>query len=372
MRTPLCDLLRIDHPILQSGMGRVAGPELVAEVSRAGALGILAGLGLSADELRRQIRRVRELTDRPFGVNLWLHEDLRPPRSPADIPSATLRAAHQVLNRFRQRLELPLASAPPPPYPDVVAEALDAVIGERVPVWSVGLGNPDPSMVDRCHRVGTLVMAMVTTVEDARAVADSGVDLIVAQGGEAGGHRSTWKKPASAAASSVTTMVLVPQVASAVSQPVIAAGGIADGRGVVAALALGAQGALLGTRFVATRESMAPAMYKASLVAASSDDTRVTDTFTGLYARALRNTYLTEYEASGAPVLPPLLQTKAAEDIYAAAARRDDREYFPMWAGQSAGLITDLPPARDVVLAIVNEADAAMARLSDSGKAGRR
>src|SRR4051794_5686169 len=298
MRTPLCDLLRVDHPIIQSGMGRVAGPELVAEVCNAGALGILAGLGLGPDQLRTQIRRIRELTDRPFGVNLWLHEDLRPPRPPEGIPRDTLASAQQVMNRFRARLDLPAASSPPPPYPDVVAAALDVVVDERVRVWSIGLGNPDASMVERCRRAGILVMAMVTTVDDARAVAASGVDLIVAQGGEAGGHRSTWKKPASAAAASVATLVLVPQIVDAISQPVIAAGGIADGRGVVAALALGAQGALLGTRFVATRESMAPAMYKRSLVAASSDDTSVTDTFTGLYARALRNTYMTEYESS--------------------------------------------------------------------------
>ena len=352
-------------------MGRVAGPELVAEVSNAGALGILAGLGLPAAELRRQIHRVRELTDRPFGVNLWLHEDLMPPRSPADIPDASLLSAQGVLNRFRQRLDLPPTSGAPPPYPDVIAEALDVVLDERVPIWSIGLGNPTSDMIDRCHRADILVMAMVTTVDDARAVADSGVDVIVAQGSEAGGHRSTWKKPASAAAASITTMALVPQIVDAVRQPVIAAGGIADGRGLVAALALGAQGALLGTRFVATRESMAPAMYKASLVAASSDDTRVTDTFTGLYARALRNTYMTEYESSGARVLPPLLQTKAAEDIYVAAARRGDREYFPMWAGQSTGLIADLPPAREVVRAIVQEAEAAIARLA-RGKGERQ
>ena len=367
MRTPLCDLLRVDHPIIQSGMGRVAGPELVAEVSNAGALGILAGLGLSADDLRRQIRRVRELTNRPFGVNLWLHDDLRPPHAPSEIPGETLRSAQQVLNRFRGRLELPESSAPPAPYPDVIAEAFAVILDERVPVWSIGLGNPDRSMVERCRQAGTLVMAMVATVEDARAVAASGVDVIVAQGGEAGGHRSTWKKPPSSAAAVVATMVLVPQIVSAVNQPVVAAGGIADGRGVVAALALGAQGALLGTRFVATQESMAPAMYKASLLAASSDDTRVTDTFSGLYARALRNTYLTEYESSGASVLPPLLQTKAAEDVYMAAAKRGDREYYPMWAGQSAGLIADLPQARDVVRTIVAETDAALARLRALG-----
>ena len=367
MRTKLCDPLHIDVPLIQSGMGRVAGPELVAEVCNAGALGILAGLGLAPDQLRTQIRRIRELTSRPFGVNLWLHEELQPPCAPEQIPRETLASAQQVMNRFRERLDLPTVSAPPPPYPDVVAAALDVVVDERVAVWSIGLGNPDPSMVERCRRAGILVMAMVTTVDDARAVAASGVDLIVAQGGEAGGHRSTWKKPASAAAASVATVVLVPQIVDAVTQPVIAAGGIADGRGVVAALALGAQGALLGTRFVASRESMAPAMYKRSLVAASSDDTRVTDTFTGLYARALRNTYMTEYEASGAPVLPPLLQTKAAEDIYMAAAKRDDREYFPMWAGQSAGLIADLPGAGDVVRAIVREADATLARLRTLG-----
>src|SRR5204863_2380260 len=138
----------------------------------------------------------------------------------------------------------------------------------------------------------------------------NGVDIIVAQGGEAGGHRSTWvKKPREEA--NVATLTLVPQVVDAVRQPVVAAGGIADGRGLVAALALGATGALLGTRFVATKESLAPPMFKDALVAATSDDTIITDVFTGLYARTLRNRFIDEYAASGAPVLPSLLQSKA-------------------------------------------------------------
>jgi nitronate monooxygenase len=363
MRTPLCDLLHIDYPILQSGMRRIADPTLVAEVSRAGGLGILAGLGLSGDEIRREIRQVRELTDRPFGVNLWLHEDLQPPRQAGTVAPKDVAAVQETLNRFRARLGLAATDASPASFPDAIGSAIDVIIDERVPLWSIGLGNPDPAIVDRCHRAGILVMAMVCTVEDAKRVAATGVDIIAAQGGEAGGHRSTWKKAASADVASVATMALVPQVVDAVRQPVVAAGGIVDGRGLVAAMALGAQGALLGTRFVATRESRAPVMFKQALLDASSEDTRVTEAFTGLYARALRNRFIEDYEASGAPVLPSLLQSRVAEDIFTAAVERGDREYFPMMAGQSAGLVTDLPSAGEVVRAIAAEADATMSRL---------
>ena len=363
MRTPLCDLLKIDYPILQSGMRRIADPALVAEVSKAGGVGILAGLGLSGESIRKEIRRVRELTDRPFGVNLWLHEDLQPPRSPEAVAREDLIAVQQTLNRFRERLGLSPNDAPTAPFPDSIAEAIEVIVEERVPLWSIGLGNPDRAIVDRCQSAGILVMAMVCTVEDAKSVAATGVDIIVAQGAEAGGHRSTWKRRQSPDAASVGTLALVPQVVDAVRQPVVAAGGIVDGRGLVAACALGAQGAMMGTRFVATRESQAPPMFKRALLEAASEDTCVTDAFTGLYARALRNRFIEDYEASGAPVLPSLLQSMAADDIFAAAGQRGDREYFPMMAGQSAGLITDLPSAADVVRGIVAEAEATLERL---------
>jgi nitronate monooxygenase len=366
LHTRLCDVLGIRYPIVQSGMGRIAGPELVAEVSRAGGLGILAGLRLMPDDLRVQIRRVRELTERPFGVNLWLHQDLQPPLAPADVPAASVQAVQAALNRFRDRLGLTVPAQPLPPTPDAIAEAIDVILDERVPVWSIGLGDPGRALVDRCRQQGTLVMAMVATVEDAQVVADAGVDLIVAQGAEAGGHRSTWTKRRSPGEAAVGTMALVPQVVDAVSQPVLAAGGIADGRGVVAALALGAAGVLLGTRFVACRESMAPPMYKEALVKSGGDDTTITDVFTGLYARALRNTFAREYEASGAPVLPSLLQANAADDIYRAAAAAGNAEYFPMWSGQSVGLIDDLPGAAEIVAAIVREADQAIASFAAS------
>src|SRR5436190_11750562 len=146
----LTSLLNVRHPILQSGMGGVAGPELVAEVSRAGALGILAGLNVPGDELRARIRRVRELTDRPFGVNLWLHTELRPPTDPATIPDSTLRAVQGTLNGFRRRLGVPANTERPDPVPDLVDEAIEVILDERVPVLSSALGLPDIDLVRRC------------------------------------------------------------------------------------------------------------------------------------------------------------------------------------------------------------------------------
>src|SRR5436190_21792386 len=213
-------------------------------------------------------------------------------------------------------------------------------------------------MVARCHERGVRVMAMVTNVDDARAVAAAGVDVIVAQGIEAGGHRSNWTEDAEQAG----TMVIVPKIVDAVQQPVIAAGGIVDGRGLVAALALGAAGALLGTRFIATAESIAPEFFKKAVLAAGAGDTVVSAAFTGLPMRTLRNRYTTEY--GDAPILPPMLQSNAAEDIFRAAAARGDAGYFPMPAGESAGLIADLPAAAAVVESIVAEAARIAAELA--------
>jgi nitronate monooxygenase len=364
LRTALCDLLGIEYPILQSGMGGIAGPELVAEVSRAGGLGILAGFTVPADELRQRIRRVRELTDRPFGVNLWLHTELRPPTDPATIPDHTLRGVQGVLNGFRERLGIAAKTERPPAFPDLVDAALEVVLDERVPVFSAALGLPDVQLARRFFERGIRIIAMVATVKDARAAAAAGADVIVAQGYEAGGHRSTGAKAASAESAGIGTLALVPQIVDAVNAPVVAAGGIADGRGLAAILALGASGILLGTRFVATRESMAEEFYKKSLLESEADATTVTDAFTGLYARALANTYAREYAASGAPVLPPLLQRMAAADVYAASSAQNDGSYVPMWSGQSVGLIRDLPGAAEVVDAIVREARAVLAGLA--------
>lgn len=342
-------------------MGRVAGPDLAAEVSRAGGLGILAGLNLPPEDLRAQIRRVRELTDAPFGVNLWLHPELQPPIDPGRLPVTDIAAANVALNQARRAVGVPESDAAPAPRPDLVDSAIDVVIDERVPLWSVGLGLPSPSLVARCHEQGVRVMVMVANVDDARTAAAAGVDVIVAQGAEAGGHRSTWRAGARA---DIGTLALVPEVVDAVKVPVVAAGGIADGRGLVAARALGAAGVLLGTRFVATRESMAPDFWKQAILRASSDGTAVTRAFTGLPARVLRNRFQEEYEASKAPVLPGLLQASLEQDIWMAAARGNQPDYFPLYAGQSVGVIHDLPGAGEVVRNVIEEAAAVIRNLA--------
>ena len=357
-RTTLCDLLGIEYPILQSGMGGVAGPDLAAEISNAGGLGILSAALLTADQLRTGIREIRTKTTRPFGVNLLLPRDLCPPVPAAAISDQTVQAVQDALNPMRTALGLPPTSARPAPPPDLVPGNLQVILDEGVPVFSVGLGNPGPEIVAQCHRRGTRVIAMVTSAEDARSVEAAGIDAVVAQGGEAGGHRSHFEKPASAEIGTIGTVALVPEVVEAVRIPVIAAGGLADGRGLVVALALGASGILMGTRFVATRESMAPQMYKKALLERSGDATTLTDAFTGRFARVLRNGFTEGYARSGAPVLPFFWQLFAASDIYQAAVAQEDPDHYLLYAGQGVGLIHDLPGAAEVVEATIREAHA--------------
>ncbi len=154
LHTALCDLLGIRFPVLQAPMARVVTPELIAEVGRAGGLGILAGTGLPPDELRRQIGRIRELSDRPFGVNLILHPSVWHPMDPDEVPEQTLRSIQTVLNRFRERLGIPTTLGRPPRLPAITDAAFDVIVAERVPVFSVGVGKPTAEMVARCHAQG--------------------------------------------------------------------------------------------------------------------------------------------------------------------------------------------------------------------------
>ena len=356
LQTPLTRLLRIRYPIVQAGMGGVATPELVAAVSNAGGLGILAGVLTPPDDLRQKIRRIRELTKQPFGVNLLLHEHLRPPRDPALIPAGDLAKVHGVLNQFRRKLGLPEKQGAPPRVPAFTDKAIDVLVEERIPVFSIGLGNPSQDLVSRFRAQGTKVMAMICTVEDARAVVASGVDLIAAQGAEAGGHRSTWVKRSKEEAA-IGAMTLVQSLVSEFKLPVLAAGAIMNGRDLLAALSLGAAGVLMGTRFIPTRESGAPPAYKKAILERSGSETTLTDAFTGMYARVLRNEFSETFEKSGNPALPPFSHYLAGADVNAAAMKADDTRYYPLYAGQGAGRVRSIDGAGDVVTAMVKEAN---------------
>jgi nitronate monooxygenase len=236
-------------------MGGHTTPELVAAVSNAGGLGILGASRLTTQQLKDAINKIKSLTDRPFGVNLVLA-----PPEPGNQDAAT---AQRFLNQFRQELGIPLSVAdanniqvPPSPIFDHLRIILEE---EKVPVLSIGLGDPT-KIVEQAHASGAKVMAMVTTVEEAIRIVKGGVDVVVAQGSEAGGHRSTFQLSPDGEdeVPLVGTLALVPQVVDAIapssSVPVVAAGGIMDGRGLVASLGLGAAGVLLGTRFMVARE----------------------------------------------------------------------------------------------------------------------
>lgn len=355
--------LGIDTPIIQSGMRGVAGPDLAAAVSNAGGLGVLAGLLATPDALREQIRSLRSLTVNPFGVNLWLHEELRTPVAPGDVDPATVEEVQGALNEIRSAHGLELKHGAPMPIPDLFGAAVDVLLDEQVPVFSAGLGIPEAQLVERFHEVGTAVMAMVISPDDAREAVARGVDVVVAQGSEAGGHRSVGTKPAAAVATGQGTMSLVPAVRDAVGGevPVVAAGGIADGRGLAAAVMLGADGVLLGTRFVATAESTAHPVWKQEILA-STRPTVVTDAITGYWARVLSNDLVERYRSTGAGVLPSLLQASASGDVTGYGATAGEAELLAMYGGEAAVLVHDLPTAAEVVTHLRTQAEELLGR----------
>jgi nitronate monooxygenase len=363
LRTALTDRIGIRLPLVQAPMaGGWTTPELVAAVSNAGGLGMLAGSRLSVAQLDEQIRRTRELTQQPFGVNFLI--------APSEPPVGSTPALEAVFDAARAALGLtrPVVSpgAPPPPPGPGAGELLDAALARGVRLLSLALGDPAP-YVDRVHRAGGVMFAMVTTVDDARRVEAAGVDVIVTQGAEAGGHRSTIDMPSDGDAALVGTMALVPQVVDAVRCPVVASGGIMDGRGVLAALVLGAAGAQLGTRFLLAAESNVFPGYRERLLGAVETDTTVTRAFTGRAARSIRNRFIEQFERSDAKPLPWPHQRAAAADIYSAAMTQGDPEWVPLLAGQGLRLARDVEPAATIIATIERDIIAGIDRLRGGG-----
>lgn len=351
LSTPLCDLLHIRYPIIQAGMaGGFTTPELVAAVSNAGALGVLGANRLTPEQTRNQIRRIKTLTNQPFGVNLL--------NAPPEPNVQEVQKVQRILDQFRQELGLPLKEgegtnevALPP---SELSEQVGIVFEEKVPVLSFGLGDVT-RFVGEAHEVGAKVTAMVTTVDEARKVADSGADVIIAQGSEAGGHRSTFALNQNGDAHLVGTIALVPQVVDSVRIPVVAAGGVMDGRGIAAVLTLGAQGVSLGTRFLVAKESGAFSAYKQRLLQSTEADTLITKVFTGRPARSIRNHFITEFEKAEIRPLAWPLQGIAADDIYRQAQLKNNADYFPILAGQGLRLLREEHAAAEIVEELVRE-----------------
>lgn len=345
--TRLTELLGVQYPILQAPMaGGPTTPELVAAVSNAGALGAIGGGYLGATALRDQIRAVRTLTDRPFGVNLF---------APLGVAASIeeIERAHALVDPYRAELGLALSPAMTLPV-ERFTEGLAVVLEERVPILSFTFGIPPADDLRRLRENGTIVIGTATTVAEGMQLSAAGVDAIVGQGSEAGGHRGTFAGDFERGL--IGTMALTPQLVDSVSVPVIAAGGIMDGRGIAAALALGAMGAQMGTAFLVTQESGAHPKHKAAILASSEDATTVTRVFSGRPARALANRFTEELQSGAGDVAPYPVQNALTQDIRRAAAQQNRTEFLALWSGQAPRLARPLAAA-ELVRTLVEETE---------------
>lgn len=314
LHTPICDYFGIKYPILLAGMGGVSMHKLVAAVSNAGGLGVMGAATLNPEQLRAEIRKTRELTDQPFAVDLLA------------------------------------------PIPDMMRPHMPVLIEEKIKIFVAGLAVPT-EFVKTMHDHGMKVVVMCGKVHHAEKSVAAGADVVVAQGTDAGGHTGE-----------IGTLSLVPQMLDAVDVPVLAAGGIADGRGVAAALALGAAGVIVGTRFIATPESQATAEYRQALLSAQDDSTMRSRCYTGKTARFIRTPYALEWEKDPSKIRPFPEQARISSRNgvmdYMGLGRGTDPNKTFMPAGQGSGLIHEIKPAAEVMADLVREAEEAIRKLN--------
>ena len=315
IRTPLCELLDIEHPIIQGGMAWAATAELAAAVSNAGGLGVVGAGNLPAEAVREELRRARDLTDRPFGANV-------------------------------------------PLFAPGVEERLQVFVDEGVSVVTAGGGNVGPYLAP-LRQAGILVIPVVASVALARRLARQGVDALIAEGMESGGHIGD-----------VATLPLVPQVVDAVEIPVIAAGGFADGRGLAAALALGAAGVQMGTRFICTTECQAHENYKQKIVRAHDRATMVTGSTFGHPVRSIKGPFVRRFEELERDGCSEEEFIEYGAGTLRAAIVDGDVQQGSVMAGQSAGLVDDVVPVAELIARVISEAELTIRRNSGMLSAG--
>lgn len=349
-QTALARRLGLHVPIIQAPMaGGSDSVALAAAVSGAGGLGSLGCAYLTPEQILAAAKAVRERTDRAFGLNLFA-----PWRDPG---SPDVGAALAAMAPFHAELGLQAPTAPGP-QPVPFAEQFDAVLESGAAVFSFTFGLPPAGDVARARSRGIAVFGTATTVEEAIAIAEAGCDAVVAQGAEAGGHRGTFL--AAVERSLIGTMALVPQVVDAVAIPVIASGGIMDGRGLAAAFALGAEAVQMGTVFLTADEAGANPAYRLALTRAHEDETALTRAFSGRAARGIVNRVIEEVPESA--ILPFPLQNALTRPLRVEAARQGRAEFLSLWAGQGLRMART-GSAAQLVADIVSQAEAIVGRL---------
>lgn len=310
----VCELLGTEYPLIQGGMAWVANASLAAAVSNAGGVGLIAAGASPAEVLEQEILKAKSLTDKPFGLNIMLMSPTAP-------------------------------------------DALELAAKHRLRIVATGAGSPG-KVLERLKPLGTIVIPVIASVAQAKRAEKQGADAIVAEGTEAGGHIGE-----------LTTMVLTPQIASAVNIPVIAAGGIADGRGVAAAFALGAEGVQLGTRFICCSECTVHPNYKQAVIDARDRSTAITGQSLGHPVRCLRNKLTAEFERLEAEGAPAEEIEKLGMGKLRAAVVDGDTEWGSLMSGQSAAMVNDILPAREIVRGLFDEARRVLHGIRDAAGA---
>lgn len=360
LSTALSEQLGLASPIIQAPMaGGPSAQELVAACSAAGALGSFGFAYTQPEEMKKQSAWVRAKTGRPFGINLFTSAQ------PGAIDSGAQRGALDAVAGFYRELGLPAPAPVKAPYAPDLGAQLDAIAEIQPRVFTVHLSDLDQKRIKAFQDLDIFVGGSATCVAEAQRLESLGFDFVIAQGGEAGGHRGSYLRDPYE--SLTGTLALVRLVVRAVRLPVVAAGGIMDGAGIAAVLALGAQLAQLGTAFIPCPESGAPQIHKDLLLKETEDNTRLTEKFSGKPARGLANRFIAEMAARNAPQLAFPAQNSVTGKLRQASARAGKPDFIAMWAGQAAPLSRALPAAA-LIDALNNEAVAAIRTLASTLK----
>lgn len=333
MENELLKRFNIAYPIIQAPMaGGITTSKLVAAVSNNGALGMIGAGYLSAVQLREQIREVKRLTSNSFGVNLFVP-------SKFDMIVEEVEMANHLLNRYRAELNIQDEQVVLPKEDDAFhsyMQQIQVVIEESVPICSFTFGIPTVDVMEKLKKHNVLTIGTATTVAEAIAIEKIGMDAVVVQGSEAGGHRGNFLSDHEE--SLIGLMSLIPQVVDNVTIPVIAAGGIMDGRGVKAVLCLGVKAAQMGTAFLTCEESGAHPVHKEAIIHSKDEDTTLTRAFSGKWARGIKNKFMMEMEQYE-DVFPNFpIQNALTQSIRKAASNQHNKEYMSLWSGQNSSL----------------------------------
>ncbi|MDR7003045.1 nitronate monooxygenase [Neobacillus niacini] len=334
LNNKITELLKVEYPIIQAPMaGGVTTSKLVAEVSNSGGLGMIGAGYMTPIKIREQIREIKQLTSNPFGINLFVPNAFK-------VTENEIKSANQFLNPIRQQLNLHQNdNFEIPNFNNVLEtfmEQIKVVMEEKVPICSFTFGIPSKEVMAELKQSNIILLGAATTVREAVENEKAGMDIVVVQGSEAGGHRGSFIDGSQE--SLVGLISLIPQVVDTVCIPVIAAGGIMDGRGLMASICLGAKGVQMGTAFLTCVESGAHKVHKEAILNANEDQTVLTRSFSGKWARGIENKFISEMQEHET-LLPDFpVQNTLTQDIRKTSAAQNNQEFMSLWSGQSPRL----------------------------------